>query len=154
MTQAELVSARHGHRLPRVNSQDLIAALALGDVEVASVLVDANPGLLDTGNNGPGVLHVMAKRGDAAAVKWLLDRGADPNAMWGHWDAKLPPVHLAAAQGHADVVRLLLARGADPSIRDSKHDGDAIGWAEYGSNPQTPNWREIEEIIRAHGAKP
>jgi ankyrin repeat protein len=35
-------------------------------------------------------------------------------------------------QGHADVVEALLAAGADPTIRDSKHDGDALGWAEHG----------------------
>jgi hypothetical protein len=31
--------------------------------------------------------------------------------------------------------------------RDSKHDGDALGWAEFFSKP------EIVEILKAHGAK-
>ena len=154
MTREELTSASRGHRPPRPTVNDLIAALALGEMDTASLLVGANPGLIDRDGRGAGALHVMAKRGDARAVRWLLDRGADPNARWGHWDASLPPLHLAAAQGHADVVRVLLEAGADPAIRDSKHDGDAIGWAEYGSNPQAPNWKEIVEIIRRHGAKP
>jgi hypothetical protein len=46
------------------------------------------------------------------------------------------------------VVRLLLTAGADPSIRDSKHDGDAIGWAEYGRVPPSPRWREIVQILQ------
>jgi hypothetical protein len=29
------------------------------------------------------------------------------------------------------MARVLLAGGADPSIRDSRHDADAIGWAEF-----------------------
>jgi len=32
---------------------------------------------------------------------------------------------------HPEVARLLLERGADPSIRDSTHDSDALGWAEF-----------------------
>jgi ankyrin repeat protein len=39
------------------------------------------------------------------------------------------PLHLAALHGHEDIVRALLASGADPGLRDSKHDGDAMGWA-------------------------
>jgi hypothetical protein len=32
---------------------------------------------------------------------------------------------------HADVVRVLLDAGADPRIRDSRHESDAVGWAEF-----------------------
>jgi ankyrin repeat protein len=106
---------------------DLSGALVIRDWNAADRLLREAPGLL----NG-GALHLMAKRGDAEGAKWLLDRGADPNALWSHWDAKLTPLHLAAWQGHFDIVQLLLDAGADPRIRDSKHDGDAVGWAEHG----------------------
>jgi ankyrin repeat protein len=128
---------------------DLFGALALGDEDAAAGLLDASPGLVGSG----GALHLAAKRGDARAVRWLLDRGADPNARWGHWDAEVTALHLASAQGHAAVVRLLLEAGADPAIRDSKHDGDAIGWAEHGRYEQAPNWREIVAILET-GAGP
>jgi ankyrin repeat protein len=97
-----------------------------------------------------GALHLLAKRGDARAVRWLLDHGADPNALWNHWDAEVTALHLAAAQGHAEVVRLLLDAGADPSIRDSKHDGDALGWAEHGRVPPAPNRDEIIQLLASH----
>jgi ankyrin repeat protein len=131
---------------------DVVAILALGDWETAARLTRENPNLIEKGGAAAGVLHIITKRDDVRAVKWLLDNGADPNARWGHWDAEVTPLHLAAAQGHADVVRLLLAAGADPAIRDSKHDGDAIGWAEYGRVPQSPRWQEIVEILKAHAA--
>jgi ankyrin repeat protein len=57
-------------------------------------------------------------------------------SAWSHWDAGVTPLHLASAFGHADVVRLLLASGADPHIRDSKHEGDAIGWAQHFDQPK------------------
>jgi ankyrin repeat protein len=126
--------------LTRRGGIDLFGALVLGDDQTAARL-------FAEGGASPGVLHMLAKRGDARGVRWLLDHGADPNARWGHWDAEVTPLHLAAAQGHADVVRLLLAAGADPSVRDSKHDGDAIGWAEYGRVPPAPHWREIVQLI-------
>jgi hypothetical protein len=80
-------------------------------------------------------------------VKWLLDHGADPNARWSHWDAEVTPLHLAVLGGHADIVGLLLEAGADPRVRDSKHDSDAIGWAEFFRR------RDIVQILTAHTAK-
>jgi ankyrin repeat protein len=94
--------------------------------------------LIDKG----GALHLLSKRGDAAAVKWLLEHGANPNALWAHWEAEVTPLHLAAAHGHGEVVRLLLDAGADPRIRDTKHDGDALGWAEFFKKP------DIVQLLR------
>lgn len=99
-----------------------------------------------------GTLHMVAKRGDMRGVRWLLEHGADPNELWAHWDADVTPLHLAAAQGHVDVVRLLLGAGADPRIRDSKHDGDARGWAEYGRVPPAERWREVAQMLDDYGS--
>jgi ankyrin repeat protein len=132
MTSAELTSAVRGERPPRGGTMDLLALLALGDWETAGELVRQNAGLIEAGG---GVLHLMAKRNDLAAVEWLLDRGADPNGRWAHWDTEATPLHLAASQGHADIVRVLLSAGADPRIRDSRHDSDALGWAEFFKQP-------------------
>jgi len=93
----------------------------------------------------------------------LLDLGADPLAVdgMGQPSALLPttsgpdrPVmekirdmlrgEIVSAErgrrpprvGLLDVARLLLARGADPRIHDSRHDSDAIGWAEFFKRPE------------------
>jgi len=139
MTSAELTSALRGHRAPRGGPMDLVALLSLGEWKTAAELLRENPGLIEPAG---GVLHLMAKRNDAAAVKWLLDHRADPNGRWAHWDAEVTPLHLAASQGHREIVRMLVAAGADPRIRDSKHDSDAIGWAEFFKRP------EIVEIFK------
>lgn len=146
MTLAELTSAQRGHRTARVSTTDLVAVLALADWQTAERLVHENPELIERGRAQGGVLHLMAKRGDAAAAKWLLEQGADPNARWPHWDAVVTPLHLAAMNGHADVVRLLLEAGADASSRDSKHDSDATGWADFFRQP------EIVQILEAHAS--
>ena len=86
-------------------------------------------------------------------MRWLLDHGADPNARWSHWDAEVTPLAPRRAQGHVDVVRLLLAAGADQAIRDTKHDGDALGWAAHGRTPPSPAADQIIQVLeRAGGA--
>ena len=104
----------------------LVACLSLGDRDSATRLVRDDPTLL-----AGGALHLLAKRGDASGVRWLLEQGADPNARWMHWDAEVTALHLTAFSSSVDVARLLLAAGADPTIRDGKHESDAIGWAEH-----------------------
>jgi ankyrin repeat protein len=143
MTSAELISAVRGHRPTRGSSMDLVALLALGEWGTAAQLLRDNAGLIEPSG---GVLHLVAKRNDVAAVKWLLAHGADPNGRWAHWDAEVTPLHLAASQGHDEVVRVLLTAGADPEIRDSKHDGDAIGWASHFQRP------EVVQILKDHAA--
>jgi ankyrin repeat protein len=133
----EMIRARGG-------AGDLFAALALGEWDTAARLWSEDRSVIQPGGPSGGALHLMAKRNNAAAVKWLLDHGADANARWSHWDAEVTPLHLASSQGHAGVVRLLLDAGADPSIRDSKHDGDAIGWADFFRKP------DIVQILKAH----
>jgi len=55
-------------------------------------------------------------------------------------------LHLAAWGGHAELARLLRDAGGDPTIRDSKHDSDAIGWAEFFHQP------EIVQLLKADSA--
>ena len=132
MLLAELDSAVRGHRQPRIVMLDLVAVLSLGDCETAGRLVRESPEVM----RSAGALHLMCKRNDVPAVRWLLDRGADPNALWAHWDSDVTPLHLAVLGGHPHVARVLLDAGADPHIRDSKHDSDAIGWAEFFRQPE------------------
>ena len=116
---------------------DLFTALALGDHAAADAILQADPAAIARG----GVLHLLAKRGQVAGVKWLLAHGADPNALWSHWGADVTALHLAALANHPDVARALLDAGADPSIKDSQHDSDARGWAAFFGR------REIMQLL-------
>jgi ankyrin repeat protein len=126
-------------------TEDLVTALALGDWKVAARLLEETPGSIKPGGASAGALHLMSKRNNVAAVKWLIDHGADPSGRWDHWDAELTPLHLAVMQNHVDVVRLLLEAGADPTIHDSKHDSDPIGWASFFGR------KEILQMLTARG---
>lgn len=120
---------------------DLFTALALGDLPAADAILRADPAAISR----DGVLHLLAKRGQVPGVKWLLAHGADPNARWSHWGADVTALHVAALANHPDVARALLDAGADPTIKDSQHDSDALGWAQF--------FRRAE-IIRILGGQP
>ena len=105
----------------------LVTSLALNDWKSAAQIVAHDQSTVHKN----GVLHLMAKRGDAPAVRWLLAHGANPSTLWNHWGATVTPLHLAVLSNHVDVARALLAAGADSTIRDSLHDSDALGWATF-----------------------
>ena len=110
------------------------SALALADWDPAARALRED-GARAGGARAAGALHLLAKRGDAAGVRALLARGADPDERGSHWGAQVTALHLAALHGHADVVRALLDAGADTTIHDTTHDSDPAEWAEHGGQP-------------------
>jgi ankyrin repeat protein len=128
---AELDSAERGHRPPNAGLMDLAAVLSIRNWEAAARLLRDKPGLVKPGGAAVGALHLMAKRNDMAAARWLLEHGADVNALWAHGSAQLTPLHLAAMQGHVEMALILLDAGADARILDSEHRSTALGWAQF-----------------------
>ncbi|MEO8577865.1 MAG: ankyrin repeat domain-containing protein [Gemmatimonadales bacterium] len=88
-------------------------------------------------------LHFAAKKNRPDMIHVLVELGADAS---GKDPSGVTPLHLASGHGHADAVRALLSLGADPTMRDTEHDSDPIGWAEYFEKP------EIVEILKRQGA--
>lgn len=71
-------------------------------------------------------LWEAARKGDAAAVKTLLDRGADVNARFRY---NQTPLFKAAERGHVEVIKVLLERGADVNVKDSFYGATPLTWA-------------------------
>jgi hypothetical protein len=71
-------------------------------------------------------LYEAARKGDAAEVKAVLDRGADVNAKFRYGATAL---FKAAERGHTEVVKLLIERGADVAVKDTFYGATAISWA-------------------------
>src|SRR5262245_42243960 len=61
-------------------------------------------------------LTIAAESGDAASIRTLLARGADPNGKDTHG---LTPLVRAARRGHYSAAEALLDGGADPNLFDS-----------------------------------
>jgi hypothetical protein len=96
------------------------------------------------GQSADEEFFAAARKGDAAAVKALLDKGVDVNAKTGYGATALS---YAADKGHVEVVRLLLERGADPNVKDKFYGQMPIAWAlSHGHT-------EVVKLLLKHGAQ-
>lgn len=88
-------------------------------------------------------LYRAAGRGELAAVKDALARGADPKGLGNVGRAAL---HGAAERGHLEAARLLLERGADPSVVSQLGETPLLLAVESGNE-------ELVRLLLAKGAK-
>jgi uncharacterized protein len=92
-------------------------AAALGDVELLCDRLTGDPqSVNDWSADGFTPLHFAAFLGGPAAVRLLIDAGADVGAISRN-DKQVQPLHSAAANGDVDACRLLLEAGANPSAQ-------------------------------------
>jgi ankyrin repeat protein len=96
-------------------------------------------------------LSDAARKGDAAAVKKLLDEGVDVNSKFRYNRTALS---FAADRGHADVVTVLLDRGADVTLKDTFYGASALTWAVSPSMDRTPKHTDVVRLLLKHGGFP
>jgi ankyrin repeat protein len=85
-----------------------------------------------------------AARGETAAVKNLLAKGADPNVASS--EQGVTALMFAAYFGHVDIVNALVQKGARVDAKDGGGSGP-IDWAAVGGR------KEIAKLFSAKGAQ-
>lgn len=91
-------------------SSALLFAARSGDVDTATVLLNAGADINDAAASGTSALVVAIHSGHTELAAYLLQRGADPNAA----EAGYTALHAAILRGNVTLVAELLDRGADP----------------------------------------
>jgi uncharacterized protein len=116
-----LVSALPGTASAQRFSDSYTFLKAVRDADgnkVTEILNKPGASIIDTRDSGTGegALHIVAKRGDAAYLRFLLSRRANPNLQDGRGNT---PMNAAVAQNFAEGVDILLSLGADPNLANA-----------------------------------
>jgi ankyrin repeat protein len=126
-------------------------AAGSGDLTRLNALLDAHPELIDE-RGGEGVrtaLHQAVFGNSEAAVKLLLERGANPNIRCEGDNAY--PLHFAVENNCVPIIHLLVEHGADTVDEGDYHELGVIGWAtaweHFQADPETVAY------LLAHGAR-
>jgi ankyrin repeat protein len=103
-----------------------------------------------TAGDKADALSEAVRKGDAAAVKKLLDEGVDVNTKFRYNRTALS---FAADRGHVEVVKLLLDRGADVNAKDTFYNATALTLAVNPAMGRTPKHAEVVRLLLQHGAQ-
>ncbi|XP_072301156.1 BRCA1-associated RING domain protein 1 [Eucyclogobius newberryi] len=118
-------------RSPRVELGDSPSSSLSSVSRKSPRLSSGSPAVMKRNHKGETQLHIAAIKGDANAVKELLEQGADPNLKD---NAGWTPLHEACNLGHLTVVEILVSRGAllntpgyenDSPLHDAVRNGHA-----------------------------
>lgn len=74
------------------------------------------------------------------AANFLLEQGAQINAIPPGFDYSGTGLHYAALNGHRSMVDVLIQRGADVNIKDTKVNSTPAGWAEHGGHKELSHY--------------
>jgi ankyrin repeat protein len=123
-------------------SQELFDALK-NDPGKIEILLENNPQLITSRDeSGNTLLHLAVRQKQIETVSYLLDKGADVNAVNTNQQT---PLHVAAYIGSADIAGLLIENGADVSLADYQMHTPLHYAARSGSN-------EVTELLLKNGA--
>jgi ankyrin repeat protein len=121
----------------------IISAAQSGNVADLGAHLDAHPELIDAMGGGlkkATALHLAALRNQHAAVRLLIERGADLNRR--DFPDNASPLHFAAVHGDLETIRLLVEAGADVDGKGDDYDIGVLGWATC--------FRQVREDVAAY----
>lgn len=126
---------------------DMIEATLLGRVDrIKQIAADDSEVIHRHSPDGFAPLHLACFFNQPAVATWLLENGADANAVSTNPSA-LCPIHSAAAIGAADIVQSLINHGADVNRKQTG------GFTALHAAANTGDTKLIE-ILLAAGANP
>lgn len=110
----------------------MVSAVQQGDVRAIERTLAAgfDPDFAPEGESS--LLYTAIYAGDHAAVRALLERGADVTRQEGFYRGTA--IMFAADSGDVEIVDLLLEHGADINGRDGSYGDVAINWASYAGH--------------------
>jgi len=120
----------------------VVAAATGGDLAAIQEAVQKDPALITYKEwDSATLLHDAVGHNQIDVAKYLLDKGADVNAVT---TDGLTPLHMAAQNGNIDMTKLLLQRGAKINALDAR------GWTPL-VRAQKWGHQDEAEFLRQNG---
>ena len=111
--------------------QAIAGAAQSGDVEALRQRLDARPDLIDAlagrGFKKATALHLAALRNQHAAIRLLIERGANLDLR--DFPDNAAALHFAAAHGDIETIALLVDAGGDIEGKGDDYEVGVLGWA-------------------------
>jgi ankyrin repeat protein len=129
--------------------QAIMRAAQSGDLAALRAGLDAHPEWIDALGGGfqkATALHLAVLRNQHAAIRLLIERGADLNRR--DFPDNAAPLHFAAAHGDLETIRLLVEAGADIEGKGDDHGVGVLGWATCFREVR----QEVAGYLLDHGA--
>jgi ankyrin repeat protein len=130
--------------------QSIMRAAQSGDLDALRAGLDAHPEWIDALGGGfekAAALHLAALGNQHAAIRLLIERGADLDRR--EFPDNAAPLHFAALRGDMETIRLLVEAGADVDGNGDDHGVGVLGWATCFADLR----QEVASYLLAHGAK-
>jgi len=147
--------------IPHGNNTALMFAARVGDLASAKLLVSAGANINDSDAWGVSATVLAAHSGFVDLVEFLLEKGANPNAV----QAGFTALHEAIMRRDAKLVGILLAHGADPNAplktwtptrrasRDFNFEPELVGATPFWLAARFAEPDVMRELVK-HGADP
>lgn len=130
------------NRSNRFPATPLESAAYMGNLHIASLLIEAGARINAAGSTGRTALHFAVLAMHLDVVRYLLQQGADINAR----DAEgTSPLDEAVWRGYLDAVAVLLANGAPLNEPEGKTGATPINEAAYRGNT-----RLVQYLLQFH----
>lgn len=102
-----------------MTANQLKSAAEAGNIEQMAALIKAGDDIDGVDSGHPPIVWAAA-RNQPAAVRWLLDNGAEPNRTGSAgWHVLMS----AASGGYGEIAQMLMDAGANPQYKDPKGKG-------------------------------
>jgi ankyrin repeat protein len=128
----------------------IIGAAQSGNIAELGALLDAHPQLIDEMGGGikkATALHLAVLRNQHAAVRLLIERGADLNRR--DFPDNAAPLHFAAIHGDLETIKLLVEAGADIDGKGDDYEVGGLGWATCFGQVR----EDVAAYLLSHGAE-
>jgi ankyrin repeat protein len=129
--------------LSLLQAAEIHQAAEAGDLAKVRALVEGDPALVKARDeNGRMPLHWAARGGHLDVLRYIVEKGADLNALDNNGVA---PLHTLAGSGQTEAARLLIEKGADIDIKNPVKQTPLNLAAEYGQE-------EMVKLLIENGA--